>query len=332
MQRLFSPRSWHRLATATAAACLLTAASAAAQVGTAVTPLNVQGYPNRSVAIGFSDEAQANAATAAGGVTLFSAHVPNGPLLARLALFPPFVSDPESGIPFRWNFSGVPPGSYYVAVVYGIVDAPSIPVAHWTRLVVPGACTGAPGVASVERRSPDAEPSSVQLLLTNAGGCATSYLVDVGTSPGATNVASFEHAGILLSATGVPAGSYYVRVRGRNQFGIGPHSAVLPLRVPGCLPEPVEIGSELTATVAGQQVTLTWTAPVPAPQYGGPITYYELARLDGSSPLSPPVPFLFPVTASRFTATVPSGTYAVGLYAGNACWSSPIASVAFTVP
>ena len=334
MQRLIARNSWHRLAAATAAACLLTAASAAAQVGTAVTPLIVQGV-RAAAFIGFSGIAQSDVATAAGGVTLFTAYVPNGPLLARLPIPPPFLVDPDSSTPSGWQFYGVPPGTYYVAVVYGIVAAPSIAATDWVRLVVPGVCTGAPGLGMVDRRSAEAEPSTVRLFLATFGGCATSYLVEAGTSPGVANVASIETSQFLLSAVGVPTGSYYVRVRGRNEFGIGPYSAVLPVSVPGgCPPELTEIGSVLTAAVVGHQVTLTWTPPVPAPQ-GGPITYYELARLDGRPPGSPTLPFLLPGTARSFTATVPSGTYAVGLYAGNACWSSGptgIASVSFTVP
>ena len=331
MQRLFSPRSWHRLATATAAACLLTAASAAAQVGTAVTPMNVQGYP-AAASIGFSGTSQSDAATAAGGVTLFTAYVPNGPLLARLPIPPPYYVDPDSSTPAPWQFNGVPPGSYYVAVVYGIVAAPSIPANAWVPLVVPGACTGAPGVGMADRRRNDTQPNTVQLFLSTFGGCATSYLVEAGTSPGAANVASLETSAFLLSAPNVPAGNYYVRLRGRNQFGLGPYSPVLPVSVPGCPSGWTELGSDLTATVVGHQVTLSWTPPTPAPQHGGPVTYYELARLDGRPPGSPPEPVLFPATVTSVSVTVPSGTYAVGLYAGNTCRSDVLASVAFTVP
>jgi len=255
MQGPTSHSSWHRLATAIVAACLLTAASAAAEVDTAATPLDVQGYP-AGVAIGFYGTNQADVATLAGGVTLFTAYVPNGPLLARLPFLPPFLIEPDSSTPVPWRFSGVPPGTYYVALVYGIADVPNIPAAAWTRLVVPGACTGAPGVGLVDRRLAEVEPNTVRLFLSTFGGCATSFLVEAGASPGAANVASLETSQVLLS----------------------------------------------------DQVTLTWTPPAQ--------------------------PFLFPATATSFTASVPSGTYAVQLYAGNACGSfgPGIASVIFTVP
>jgi hypothetical protein len=328
MPRLRS-HSW--LATAAVTACVLTATSAGAQVGTAVSPLNVLGDPN-IVTIGFSDTSQSNAATSYGGVTLFAAYAPNGPLLVRLPFLPPYLVDSDSSTPVPWRFSGVPPGTYYIALVYGVVDAPSIPDAAWTPLVVPGACSGPPGMGLVDRQSAGVEPGTVRLFLSALGGCATSYLVEAGTSPGAANLASFEHTGVLLSASGAPAGSYYVRVRGRNQFGIGPYSSVLPVSVPDCPPEWTEIGSDLSATVVGHQVTLTWTPPVPAPQVGGPITYYELAQLNDGSPESPPQRFLIPVTLNSFSATVPSGTYAVGLFAGNSCRSDAVASVLVNVP
>jgi hypothetical protein len=328
MPRLRS-RSW--LATATVTACLLTATSAGAQVGTAVDPLNVFGDPN-VVTIGFSVTAQADAATSYGGVTLFAASAPNGPLFVRLPFLPPYQVDSDSSTPTPWRFSAVPPGTYYIALIYGVVDAPSIPAEDWTPLVVPGACSAPPGMGLVDRESAGVEPDTLRLFLSALGGCATSYLVEAGTSPGAANLASFEHTGVLLSVSGVPAGSYYVRVRGRNQFGLGPYSSVLPVSVPDCPPGWTELGSDLTATVVGHQVTLAWTPPVPAPQVGGPITYYELAQLNDGSPESPPQRFLIPVTSNSFSATVPSGTYAVGLFAGNSCRSDAVASVIFSVP
>lgn len=329
MQGLIARTSWHRLATATAAACLLTAASAAAQIGTAVRPLNVQGHP-AAIFIGLSGRNQLDTAEWAGGVTLFAAYAPNGPLLARLPLPPPYI-DPDASVPDPWRFNGVPPGSYYVAMVYGIVAAPSIAATDWVPLVVTGACTGAPGVGMVDRRSTELEPNTLRLFLSTFGGCATSYLVEAGTSPGAANVASIETSDFLLSAPGVPAGNYYVRVRGRNQFGLGPYSPVLPVSVPNCPSEWTELGSDLTATVVGHQVTLTWTPPTPAPQHGGPVTYYELARLDGR-PGSPPQAILFPLTVTSVSVNAPSGTYAVGLWAGNTCRSDVVAAVVFTVP
>lgn len=322
---------WRLVAATTLAACQLAAVTALAQVGSAASPINVGGYP-AGAEIGFSGTSQANMATSLGGVTLFAAYAPNGPLLVRLPLPPPYAVPPDSAVPEPWRFNGVPPGTYYVALVYGIVAAPNLPAAAWTPLVVPGACTSAPGVGLLDRESAGVEPDTVRLFTTSAGGCATSYLIDVGTSPGATNLASFEQTGVLLNVGGVPAGTYYVRVRGRNQFGIGPYSAVLPVRVPVCSIQWTEIGSDITASVVGRQVTLTWTPPTPAPVVGGPVTYYEIARVDNLAPDSPPVPILLPITTTSVTATLPPGTYAVALFAGNTCRSDAIGSVLFTVP
>ena len=332
MQQLMSHVFRYRIVTATVAACLLTAASAGAQgVGTAVLPLTVRVGPV-SASIGFEVSAQAEFATTAGGVTLFAAYAPNGPLLARFPFLPPFVVDSDSSTPVPWNFNGIPPGTYYIALIYGVVTTTNIPDSQWTQLVVPGACTAAPGVGTVDRQVAGVEPNTVRLYMSTFGGCATSYLVEVGTTPGAANVASFESIGVLLTAGGVPPGNYYVRVRGRNQFGIGPYSPVLPLSVPGCSAQWMEIGSEMTASVVGHQVTLTWTPPTPAPVVGGPVTYYELARLNGGTPGSPPARILIPVTTTSVSTTLPSGTYAVGLYAGNTCRSDSLGSILFDVP
>ncbi len=318
------------LVATTVAACLLTANPAHAQVGTAVQPITVEGDSGFAY-IGFGPSPnQWTTAESLGGVTLFAAYAPNGPVLVRLPFLPPFESD-ELLTPPGWGFPGVPPGTYYVALVYGIVASPNIPAEHWTQLDVPGGCTTAPGIGLLNRDLAGVAPDAVRVFMSAFGGCATSYLVEAGTSPGATNVASFEQAGVLLSAGGVPPGNYYMRVRGKNQFGVGPYSAVLPVSVPGCPTEGPQEVDDLTATVVGNSVTLTWTPPVAPP--GRPITYYELALLHAAPPATPAPRILLPGAVSTITATVPSGTYRLLIYAGNACNSesgSPL--VTFTVP
>ena len=102
--------------------------------------------------------------------------------------------------------------------------------------------------------------------------------------------------------------------------------------MPACPPGWTELGSNLTATVVGNHVTLTWTTPTPAPQVGGPITYYELAHVNGGPPSTPPPRYLVPTGATSFSATVPSGHYVVALFAGNNCRSDTVASVIFDIP
>jgi hypothetical protein len=54
-----------------------------------------------------------------------------------------------------------------------------------------------------------------------AGGAVTSYVLEAGFTPGASNVVVFDtgSAAASLTASGVPSGVYYVRVRARNASG-----------------------------------------------------------------------------------------------------------------
>lgn len=305
-------------------------APARAQVGTAVSPMTAQSEPGGLVFIGFGrDPRQWSTAEALGGITLFAADAPNGAVTARLPIQPPFLSD-DMLTPPGWTFSGVPAGTYYLALVYGIVGSPTIPATAWTRLDVTGSCTAAPGVALLTRDM-NAGPTGVRVRMSAFGSCARSFLVDAGTSPGAANIASFEQTAALLDTSGVPPGSYYLRVRAKNQAGVGPASAVLPLPVPACPTELPDEVDDLTATVVGHTVTLTWTPP--ATPAGRPVTYYEFAVVNAAPPGTPPARYLVPGSLSTVSATLASGTYQVLIYAGNACGAeSGSGLVTFTVP
>ena len=55
-----------------------------------------------------------------------------------------------------------------------------------------------------------------------AGATATAYQIEAGSAPGMTNLANFStgSAATQYSASGVPAGTYYARVRSMNLGGI----------------------------------------------------------------------------------------------------------------
>jgi hypothetical protein len=56
---------------------------------------------------------------------------------------------------------------------------------------------------------------------SGTGGTVTSYVLEAGFTPGASNVVIFDtgSAATSLTASGVPSGVYYVRVRARNASG-----------------------------------------------------------------------------------------------------------------
>ena len=144
-----------------------------------------------------------------------------------------------------------------------------------------------------------------------SGGClVTSYVIEAGSSPGLSNLASFSTGtpAVGYSATGVPSGTYFVRVRARSGAGLSPPSNEIVITVGGggCAGAP-GAPMNLGASVIGNAVTLTW-----APPSGGcPVTSYVIEA--GSSPgLSNLASFSTGSPALGFSSTgVPAGTYFV---------------------
>jgi hypothetical protein len=143
------------------------------------------------------------------------------------------------------------------------------------------------------------------------GGQVDTYVIEVGSDPGAGNVATVDTGRSLTTflANAVPAGIYFVRVRARNPFGSSPNSNEL-IVVVGETPGPP---TGLVATVSGSTALLTWNAP----SYGGQVNTYvieagttpgaaNVAAIDTGGPLA------------RFSAVaVPAGTYFVRVRARN---------------
>jgi hypothetical protein len=149
---------------------------------------------------------------------------------------------------------GVPSGTYYVrvrAVDGSGLSAPSNEVQVVVGVVSGGACPSAPRNLIVNSQSAGTISLAWSAPLT---GVPASYVIQAGASPGASNLASFDTGNTSLSfvATGVPAGSYFVRVYGRSsscspQAFLGPPS------------------NEVLVFVVGfsgdVQVSVSWDAP-----------------------------------------------------------------------
>lgn len=270
-------------------------------------------------------------AEADAGATLFASSSPGGPLLARVPLLPPYQMDLEAGILPTFRFNGVPPGNYFVVMISGVVGTPTVPTSAWTQMVVSGGCSGVPGIGFVGRDSGQA-PGTLSLFLASGDGCATTYELEAGTTPGANNIGTFTNLGQALVVPTPPPGVYYVRARGRNAFGAGALSDVLPISVPDCNPSlgqrPPDGPFNLQATVVGNNVTLTWTQSPGGP----PQTFQELLLLHLRVGAQPVPTLLFPAAATSVSATVPSGLYQVAILGGNACGKSDVDAVQFTVP
>jgi len=98
-----------------------------------------------------------------------------------------------------------------------------------------------------------------------SGDAVTSYIIEAGSGPGLANLANFttNSTGTSFSASGVGAGTYYVRVRGQNPGGTSAASneSMLVVGSAGCATAP-NAAASLATTVSGSTVRLTWGAPV----------------------------------------------------------------------
>jgi hypothetical protein len=71
----------------------------------------------------------------------------------------------------------------------------------------------------------------VTLTFTNVGD-ASGFVLDVGFSPGRTDLSTFVGGATTATFTNVPSGTYYLRVRGGNAFGGGRPSNEVVVTVP----------------------------------------------------------------------------------------------------
>ncbi|MGE0812466.1 MAG: fibronectin type III domain-containing protein [Vicinamibacterales bacterium] len=109
------------------------------------------------------------------------------------------------------------------------------------RLVAPSisrtssaSCTGllvltAPGPPRDVRAT--VSGSTVSLARTNIGG-ASGFILEAGVAPGRTDVTLYLGADPRVTIPNVPPGTYYLRIRGANEFGGGRASTELRVVVP----------------------------------------------------------------------------------------------------
>lgn len=149
---------------------------------------------------------------------------------------------------------------------------------------------------------------------------AASYLVEAGTGPGLSNIASFNagNQATTLTVTDVPAGTYIVRVRARNADGTsGPSNEVTIVVTTGPCPPPGAPGG-LVATVSGSTVLLQWNA------FTGAITY--IIEAGSSSGATNIIVFETGSAATSFSGNAPPGTYFIRIRVRTACGTSSVSN------
>src|SRR5207248_7773168 len=77
--------------------------------------------------------------------------------------------------------------------------------------------------------------STVTLAWSQATGIIVSYILEAGTTPGGTDITTFNtgNANTTFTAPNVAGGTYYVRVRAVSLAGAGPVSNEVSFTVPG---------------------------------------------------------------------------------------------------
>ena len=173
--------------------------------------------------------------------------------------------------------------------------------------------------------------TSVTLTWTAPGGAAPdTYIIEAGSSPGASNLASFSTGttATTFATTGVRTGTYYVRVRAGNAAGTSTASneAVLVVGGGGCTSIPGAPGN-LSASVTGGTVVLDWTAAS-----GSPTSYVvEAGSSPGASNLANSD---LGTSATSYTATgVARGTYYVRIRGKSTCGTGTASNeIVITVP
>lgn len=147
------------------------------------------------------------------------------------------------------------------------------------------------------------------------GGDATSYRLEVGTAPG-TTAAAFDTAGPTFTVSGVPPGTFYLRVIGANEFGVSAASEELALTVsPGgdSLPDPPR---DLTVSLTLGRPTFSWSPPLS----GGAVNYiFEAGASTGSTNRAV---IQMGAATSLAAGYVPPGIYFVRVRAVNAAGRS----------
>jgi glucose/arabinose dehydrogenase len=156
------------------------------------------------------------------------------------------------------------------------------------------------------------------------GAVPLAYQLEAGSVPGAADLAVvFAEANqFLLPFAGVPPGTYYVRVRGFNEAGLGAASTELTVVVPagGCTAAPpAPFG--FASIVDGRTVRLFWALPSTS---NGPTSFVLDA---GSAPgVTDIVSASLPANIRSLTVDAPPGNYYARIRAVNACGSSAVSN------
>ncbi len=162
-------------------------------------------------------------------------------------------------------------------------------------------------------------PTNLQIVTTGLSAAvtwdasvdATSYVLEAGSAPGATNIFNADIGNAIALQSPVPAGIYYVRLRSRQGPAIGPVSIERTFAVgnPGCTAAPAAPGAHTVRSI-GLTATLDWDGSAGATSY-----IVEAGSASGLANL-----FNQNVGGRmQLTAAAPGGNYVTRIRGVNAC-------------
>jgi fibronectin type III domain protein len=154
------------------------------------------------------------------------------------------------------------------------------------------------------------------------GGAPATYVLEAGSTGGQSNIVNFATGATTttFTATGVPNGTYYVRVRARNADGTSGPSNEAAVVVGGggggggCQPPGAAPPAGFTAAASGNTVTLSWGAVAGAVAY-----VIEAGSAPGASNI---IVFDTGNTSTSFTGNAPNGTYYLRVRVRTTCGTS----------
>lgn len=173
-----------------------------------------------------------------------------------------------------------------------------------------------PGVPTAPTNLQATVAGTTVTLIWESDAGATSFQIEAALAAGGPAITSLPVAGSPLIVTDVPAGSYWVRVRGVNTIGAGPTSTEVLVTVgavPCGLPNPP---TGLTHSVSAGLVSFSWSAAVG----GCTPTHYTLVA--GSGPGLSNLASMNVGLGASLQVNAPPGSYYVRVLATNGSGSS----------